>query len=192
MRPAALLGLLACATALGALAVGRLVVLPEIGTQTPLVDANLAKTLCGPIHARLAEVILAAHLVLAAIAGRWFGARWPTTIALLLVGTSAVHRFVVLPSLYAAWSRADLVAGRPIDELVAADRLELQELALTGVMVVLHTIMLTMASRRFAPAKAAPDPAPTAPPGQLERGVGPEGQLERGVGPEGQLETTPA
>ena len=160
MRPAALLGLLACATALGALVVGRLVVLPEIGTQTPLVDANLAKTLSGPIHARLAEVILAAHLVLAAIAGRWFAARWPTTIGLLLVGASALHRFVLLPALYAAWSRADLVAGRPIDELVTADRLELQELALTAAMVVLHAIMLIMASRCFGPApKPAPKPA---------------------------------
>jgi hypothetical protein len=151
------LGLLAVATALGALVVGRAVVLPEMA-QSELIDANLAKALSAPLHARLAEVVLAAHLVLAAVGGRWFGARWPTTIALLLVGASGMHRFVLLPALYAAWSRADLVAGRPVEHLAAADLLQLQELALVAAMVILHCVILIAASRRFP---ATPEPAPT-------------------------------
>jgi predicted secreted protein len=154
VKPAAVLGFLAVATALGALVVGRAVVLPEMA-QPELVDANLAKALSAPLHTRLAEVVLAAHLVLAAIAGRWFGARWPTTIALVLVGGSGLHRFIVLPALYTAWSRADLVAGRPVDQLLAADRLQLQELALVAAMVVLHCVLLIAASRRFADAPEA-------------------------------------
>ncbi len=152
-----MLGLLAVATALGALVVGRAVVLPEMA-QPELVDANLAKALSAPLHARLAEVVLAAHLVLVGVGGRWFGARWPTTIALLLVGASGVHRFLLLPALYTAWSRADLVAGRPVEHVAAADRLQLQELALVAVMVILHCTILIAASRR-APAASAPEPA---------------------------------
>jgi hypothetical protein len=157
MRPAAVLGFFAVATALGALVVGRAVVMPEMA-QPELIDANLAKALSAPLHSRLAEVVLAAHLVLAAVAGRWFGTRWPTTLALLLVGASALHRFVVLPALYAAWSRVDLVAARPVEQLLTADRLQLQELALVAAMVIMHCSLLFAASRRFT--DVAP-PAPT-------------------------------
>lgn len=149
MRFATFLGLVAVAIALGTLVVGRAVVVPALATHTELLDANLAKAIAGPVHLRLAEVVLAAHLVLAAFAQRLVGARWGTTVGLVLVTASAVHRFLLLPTLYEAWARADLVAGRPVARIVEAQQLELQEVVLVGTMAVLQLgVCLAVALRR--------------------------------------------
>jgi hypothetical protein len=47
------------------------------------------------------------------------------------VAATAAWRAVLLPALYAAWSRADLVAGRPVERLREAERLDAYEQALT-------------------------------------------------------------
>jgi hypothetical protein len=122
MRPAAYLGRSALATAMGAVLVGELVVVPGLANQAHLVDANLATALTGPLHLRIADIVLAATVVLAAIAPRWLGSRLATAAALLTVATAAVYR-LVLPAAYGAWSRVDRVAGRPVDRLLEAERL---------------------------------------------------------------------
>lgn len=141
MRFASFLGLVALAVAMGALVVGRAVVLPELGSHPELLDANFAKAVSAPIHLRLAEIVLGAHLLLAAFARPWVGSRWATTVALVLVGASAVHRFALLPTLYDAWARADLVAGRPVAHILEGQRLELQETVLIGTMLLLQLVL---------------------------------------------------
>lgn len=147
MRLAAFFGLLAITAALGALVVGRAVLVPEMAAPSHLIDANLAKSLAAPLHMRLAEIVFAAHLVLAAVAGRWLAAKWGTTLALVLVIASALHRFLLLPALYGAWAKADLIAARPVEHILSANRYELQELVVVGVMVVLQVSILVAATR---------------------------------------------
>ncbi len=147
MRLTAFTGMLSLTVALGALVVGRAVLVPEMAAPSVLVDANLAKALAAPLHMRLAEIVLAAHLLLAAVAGRWLAAKWGTTLALILVISSALHRFLLLPALYGAWSRADVVAARPVEQILTAHRYEIQELVVVGVMVVLQVSMLVAATR---------------------------------------------
>lgn len=168
MRPSAFFGMLACAAALGAVVVGRFIVLPELSAGHDLIDANLAKAIAGPIHLRLSEVVLAASLVTAALAGRWLRAGWATTVALVAVAASATMRFALLPAMYAAWSKADLVAGRPVEHIIEAQRLEMQELILVATIAALHMALLFTASLNRsgrvevpAPAKPVPEPAPT-------------------------------
>lgn len=156
--------MLACAAALGAIVVGRFIVLPELSAGHDLIDANLAKAIAGPIHLRLSEVVLAASLVTAALAGRWLRAGWATTVALVAVAASATQRFLLLPAMYAAWSKADLVAGRPVEHIMEAQRLELQELALVASIAALHIVLLFTASLHRTAAKTktpAPAVAPT-------------------------------
>ena len=166
MRAATVFGLLALAIAIGALVVGRLILLPGLGQHPELIDANFAKALAQPLHLRQAEVILAAHLVVAALARHWLGTKWGTTLGLLLVGCSAAQRFLVLPALYAAWSRADLVAGRPVDYILQAQRYDFFELLLVAAMVTLQLVMLgvhVFTTVRAAPAETVenrPTPVP--------------------------------
>jgi hypothetical protein len=138
MKPAALFGLVALAVAMGALVFGRLIMLPGLGQHPELIDANFAKTLAEPLHLRLAEVVLAAHLVVAALARPWLGTRWGTTLGLLLVGGSAAQRFIILPALYSAWSHADLVAGRPVDYILQAQTYDFIELLVVAGMGLLQ------------------------------------------------------
>ncbi len=158
--------MLACAAALGAIVVGRFVVLPELSAGHDLIDANLAKAIAGPIHLRLSEVVLAASLVTAALAGRWLRAGWTTTVALVAVAASATQRFALLPAMYAAWSKADLVAGRPVEHIMEAQRLEMQELALVASIAALHLVLLFTASvhRGIAKPKASASTPAVAPP----------------------------
>lgn len=122
MRPAAFIGMLALATGLGGVLLAELAVLPGIETQTHLVDANLAKALSGPLHLRMSEIVLAAALLLAAVVPRWLGSKLATTTALLTVAAATIHRVLLLPAAYAAWSRADRVAGRPVERILEAER----------------------------------------------------------------------
>lgn len=141
---------------MGAQLVGRVVVLPELAAQSNLIDANLIVSLSEPLHLRLAEVVLAAHLLIAASAGRWLEARWATSVALVLVGLSGLQRFVVLPAMYGAWSMADLVAARPIEHVLTGDRMQWQDNMMVGVMTLLQLSLLVAAARMMRGVKTAP------------------------------------
>lgn len=164
MKPLSVLGLLACAAAMGAQLVGRVVVLPELAAQSNLIDANLIVSLSEPLHLRLAEVVLAAHLLIAASAGRWLEARWATSVALVLVGLSGLQRFVILPAMYGAWSMADLVASRPIEHVLTGDRMQWQDNMLVAVMTLLQLAILVAAARMMRAVKAAPEAPAIEPP----------------------------
>lgn len=153
MKPLSVLGLLACAAALGAQLVGRGIVLPELAAQSNLIDANLVATLSEPLHLRIAEVVLAAHLLVAASASRWLDARWATSVGLVLVGLSGLQRFVILPAMYGAWSMADLVAARPIEHVLMGERMQWQDNILVGVMTLLQLSLLVAAARMMRTAK---------------------------------------
>ena len=140
---------------MGAQVVGRGVVLPELAAQSNLIDANLVASLSEPLHLRLAEVVLAAHLLIAASAGRWLEARWATSVALVLVGLSGLQRFVILPAMYGAWSMADLVAARPIEHVLTGERMQWQDNMLVGVMTLLQLSLLVAAARMMRPSNAA-------------------------------------
>ncbi len=161
MKPLSVLGLLACAAAMGAQLVGRVVLLPELGAQSNLIDANLVVSLSEPLHLRLAEVVLASHLLIAASAGRWLEARWATSVALVLVGLSGLQRFVILPAMYGAWSMADLVASRPIEHVLTGDRMQWQDNMLVAVMTLLQLALLVAAARMMRTVTTAPE-APAA------------------------------
>lgn len=151
--------LLATGVAFGALLVGRGLILPAFDQPSTLLDANLAKALAGPIHLRVMEVVLAANLVLASMAERWLGMRWGTTLALLGAAMAGLSRFVVLPRLYATWSRTDLVAGRPLDRLALAEQLQTHEALLSWTCALLLLALLVAASRA---SEATPHEASTA------------------------------
>lgn len=146
---------------MGAQLVGRVVLLPELGAQSNLIDANLVVSLSEPLHLRLAEVVLASHLLIAASAGRWLEARWATSVALVLVGLSGLQRFVILPAMYGAWSMADLVASRPIEHVLTGDRMQWQDNMLVAVMTLLQLALLVAAARMMRTVTTAPE-APAA------------------------------
>lgn len=171
MRTAKLIAHLAIAIALGTLLVGRGLILPALDQSGGLIDANLAKSLAKPLHFRIAEVSVAAVLVLTSIAHRWLG-RWATTMSLVALGTTAIHRWVLLPSLYGVWAKADLVARRPLAPLETAATLQTQELMLIATTVTL-LLALTIADCRDAttsgpehlePTPAHPPPTPCSAP----------------------------
>lgn len=172
MRPTALFGLLALSAGAGTLVVAQVVLLPGL-EASPLVDANLAKTLSGPIHMRSSDVLLGSALLLAALVPRWLRSSVTTAMTLLLVAIAAVHRTIVLPALYEAWSRVDLVAGRPVARLTEAERLDTHETWLSVVAAALLVSLLVAASkaRRSVPAaKNAPMPTTGDQDGRPEHG----------------------
>ncbi len=151
MKPLSVLGLLACTAALGAQLVGRGVVLPELAAQSDLIDANLVASLSEPVHLRLSELVLAAHLLIAASANRWLESRWATSVALVLVGLSGVQRFIILPTMYGAWSMADLVASRPIEHVLMGERMQWQDNIVVGLMTLGQLALLAAAARMMRP-----------------------------------------
>lgn len=124
LRPAACLGLLVTAIAIASIAIGRFVVLPMLVRAHALVDANLARTLAQPIHFRLAEITLGATLLAFVVLPRWSKSRIAGGLSVSLVLGAAAWRAALLPALYGAWSKVDLVAGRPLDRLQAANALD--------------------------------------------------------------------
>lgn len=147
VRPAALIGAAAAALLLGAIVVGHFVALPAIAAS-PLIDANLAKAVSGPLASRLADLIFAASAVLALAAPKWIASRAGTTLALVLVGAALAHRLLLVPHLGKLWTRVDLVAGRPADLLAEAQTWsEHQQWLLVG-MAVLVLAVLGLATRR--------------------------------------------
>ncbi len=114
---------MALAAALGALAMGQLVVLPGLEAQTSLVDANLVTRLGQALHLRSVEIALVGAVVLVGTAPRWLGSRLATTLALLAVAGTGSLRLALLPDVYQAWARVDRVAGLPLDRLTQAQSL---------------------------------------------------------------------
>jgi len=141
LRPGACLGLLVAALAIASIGLGRFVVLPMLVRAHALVDANLARSLAGPIHHRLAEITLAATLVTFVVLPRWTRSRLAGGLAMVLVIGAAAWRAVMLPALYAAWSRVDLVAGRPLDRMQEAAALDGYEQALS--LALMFTLIAT-------------------------------------------------
>jgi hypothetical protein len=168
-RVAMSIGLLAAAAALGALAVAELVVAPGLASATGYIDANLAKTLTAPMHQRCAQIVFVACIVLALCTPRMIVSRVGTTAALCAVGCVALYRFVMLPRLYEAWSRVDLVAGKPEARIADAQGLADQTLMLAGALAALLVTIVVLAAwsrplaRKAAPAKPAPEPATATP-----------------------------
>jgi hypothetical protein len=162
MRPAAFIGTLALATALGGVLLAEMVVVPGLELETHLVDANLAKAIAGPLHLRSLEVVLAAVIVLAAVVPRWLASRLATTAAVVSVAIAATLRMFLLPAAYAAWSRVDRVAGRPVERILEAERCsELASWAAAALVLVLLAVawLATTATRRVT-ADARPSAEP--------------------------------
>lgn len=108
------------AAALGAMAVGQLVVLPGLDSQGNLVDANLLTRVAAPIHLRCTEIALVGSVLLLGLVSTWLRSRLAATLALLAAMGTGVLRLVLLPSLYEAWARVDRVALLPHDRLIHA------------------------------------------------------------------------
>lgn len=150
-RVAACLGILALASALGAMVVGQLVVLPGLYGQDSLVDVNVLTRLAAPIHLRCTEIALLGSVLLVGVASAWPRSRLGATLALLAAMSTGVLRLVLLPSLYEAWARVDRVAMLPHDRLVRAQDIadeaywlglgSITMLVLIGVIAGLHWIV---------------------------------------------------
>lgn len=162
-RLAAAVGMLGLAVALGALAVGELVVAPGLAELDAYIDANLAKTLTAPLHLQCAMLVLLGTLAVAAATPRWIGSRIGTTIALCAVGCAAAYRLAVLPKAYATWAMADLVAGRPPEKIAQAQELANNATWLAAAAVALLAGIIVLAARgRVAPAvDESPTPVPS-------------------------------
>jgi hypothetical protein len=139
----AALAILALSAALGALVVGELIVVPVLAA-TDLLDANLAKAVSAPVHLRTAEIGVVAGVAVAVTVPAWLRSRFATTIALLLLLGATARRVVLLPALYAAWARVDLVAGRPEARLVEARELARWSEALTFSSILLLGVLITL------------------------------------------------
>lgn len=120
----ALLGTLALALALGSLVVGHLLLIPALASDTSLIDANLARTLAEPLAIQCGTLLALACVVLAALAQPWLQHTLGLSLSLVAVAIAALDRLALLPRLQAAWSRVDLVAGRPIERVTEAQQLQ--------------------------------------------------------------------
>lgn len=123
MRAATALGQLALAVALGALVVGYGVVLPLLDGGTELVDANLARAIIEDIALRLGLVITGACGLLVISARAWTQSRLASSLALCAFALAGIDRFILMPRMYQAWSRVDMVAMRPLDRVAEAGQL---------------------------------------------------------------------
>lgn len=147
MRPAALIGFAAAALLLGALVVGYLVAIPAL-FSSPLLDANLARALSAPLGQRLADLVVAASVVLALATPRWIVSKAGTTIALVLTAAALAHRLLLVPHLDRLWARVDVVAARPVDLLAEAQRWSDHQQWLLVAMGVLVLALFGLATRR--------------------------------------------
>ncbi|HET6583537.1 MAG TPA: hypothetical protein VFG69_08815 [Nannocystaceae bacterium] len=147
------------ATAIAALVLGRFVVVPMLAHSHLLVDANLARSLAEPLHLRLAEIGLGATLVAFVLVQRWTPSKLAAALAMVLVAGTALWRAMLVPALYAAYARVDLVAGRPVDRLPELERLEDLEQAAVSAMILL-LVALAWAALRHDGLKVAARPAP--------------------------------
>ena len=151
VRPTALIGTLALGLALGALVAGHGFLVPALQADTTLVDANLARSLSGPLALRTAELVLAACVVLAAVALRWIRHRAGTSLALIAVGLAGADRLGILPRTIEAWGRVDLVAMRPQVRVDAAEQLSMIHEATLLALVVTLVAIAALATLKRSP-----------------------------------------
>ncbi|MEZ4448121.1 MAG: hypothetical protein R3B09_01495 [Nannocystaceae bacterium] len=121
MRLLDLLGALALALVIGVLVVGHGVCLPLLDASG-LLDPDLARAVSAPIAARLAEVLLAASIVVALGLPSARATASGRALAWALVGGAAVHRLLIVPAVADAWSRVDRGAMLPQDLAALATR----------------------------------------------------------------------
>lgn len=141
-------GSLALSVALGALVVGYGLLLPSLEMDHHFfVDANLAKSLSHPLSLRLAEVLLVAQLILVFLLPRWITHRLATTVGIVLLAFAIALRWWLIPEVYDAWSRVDLVAKRPADALQIAYQWTLYQYLALGGMVVGNMVLLWLTTR---------------------------------------------
>lgn len=132
-----------------------------------LVDANLARSLAEPLHLRLAEIGLGATLAAFVLVPRWTRSRVAAALAMVLVVSMALWRALLVPALYAAYARVDLVAGRPLDRLQEVERLDDLESAAVSAMALLFVALAWAALRvdglvaESIEAPPVPEPAPS-------------------------------
>ena len=108
------------------------------------------------------------RLVTFCVVPRWTRSKVAAALAMVLVIGTALWRALLVPALYAAYARVDLVAGRPFDRLQELERLEDLEGAIVSVMALLLGALAFAALRHDgitttidgAPATAAaPEPS---------------------------------
>jgi hypothetical protein len=149
-----MLGILALALALGSLIVGHLVLIPMLAGDTSLIDANLARTLAEPLAIRCATLLALACVALAVLAKPWIDNTVALSVSLIAVAIAALDRLALLPRVQAAWSRVDLVAGRPIERVEEAQQLQqTHEIALLLLLCAL--VALVVLATRARPNQAA-------------------------------------
>jgi hypothetical protein len=144
-----MLGTLALALALGSLVVGHLVLIPLLAGDTDLIDANLARTLAEPLAIRCGTLLALACVVLAALVKPWLDNTVALSVSLIAVAIAALDRVALLPKVQAAWSRVDLVAGRPIERVEEAQRLQqTHEIALMLLLIALVGLVVLATWKR--------------------------------------------
>ena len=149
----ALLGTLALALALGSLVVGHLLLIPALAGNTDLIDANLARTLAEPLALECATLIGFACVALAGLAKPWLKHTLGLSVSLVAVAIAALDRLALLPRMQAAWSRVDLVAGRPVERVREAEQLQqTHEIALILLLVALVSLVVLATWQRAKPA----------------------------------------
>jgi hypothetical protein len=149
VRPTAMLGTLALALALGSLVVGHLVLIPALAGDTSLIDANLARTLAEPLAIRCGTLLAIACVVLAALVQPWLKHTVALSVSLVAVAIAALDRLALLPRMQAAWSRVDLVAGRPVERVEEAQQLQqTHEIALVLLLIALVGLVVLATWRR--------------------------------------------
>ena len=153
MRLLSSIGLLSLCVGIGAIVIGHGVAVPALAEGHSLLDANLARALADPMRLRVAEFVLGASIVMAAVVPRWLGQATATTIALLGVGLAAAQRVVLIPRMHEAWAGVDLVARRPLERIVEAERLTfVHESVLAASLVALLALLLVVSGRIRPPA----------------------------------------
>ena len=162
-RLSAFFGVLGLAAAAGGLAIGNLVILPGLTGEHVLLDANQAISLAGPLHLRCAEFTLVGALLMALAVPRWVKSRGASALALVATGCAAIARLWLLPQLYEAWAKVDLVAARPVARMAEAELLAEQALSLDvllAAVLVAFVVVVSVRPRRSVapPQRVAAEP----------------------------------
>ncbi len=145
----ALIGTLALALALGSVVVGHALLIPALASDTSLIDANLARTLAEPLAIQCATLILIACLVLTALVKPWLNHTLGLSASLVALAIAALDRLALLPRMQAAWSRVDLVAGRPVERVSEAQHLQqTHEVALVLLLITLVSLVVLATWKR--------------------------------------------
>ena len=123
LGPIACVSLLTTSMACACVLLLRMVIVPALADGYGLVDANMAVALLEPIHLRVAEIVAVSCIALMLLLPRWSDSRLAVTLNLVGFVGACGWRILLLPEVYAAWSRVDLVAARPLERVLDAQAL---------------------------------------------------------------------